>query len=61
MFEKAPPQKAPLYLNTPNQKIPKPTTFMPTMPTQHPHNVSVLAAAMTSATARTPTPTAYTP
>ncbi len=54
MFEKTAPQKAPLYPNTPNQNIPKPTILTPTMPAPHPRNELVLATAMATPIARTP-------
>lgn len=54
MLGKTPPKKAPLYLNTPNQNIPNPTTPTTTMPAQHPR--SELMSAMATAT-----PTALTP
>jgi hypothetical protein len=54
MFEKAPPQKAPLYLNTPNQNITNPTTPAKTMPAQPPRGELVPATAMATPTARMP-------
>jgi hypothetical protein len=45
MLKKSLPQKAPLYLNTPNQNIPRPTTLITRMPGQHPHNELVLSPA----------------
>jgi hypothetical protein len=54
MLKKTLPKKAPLYLNTPNQNIPKPTILKPTMPAQHPRNEPAPATAMAAPAARTP-------
>jgi hypothetical protein len=67
MLKKTPPPKAPLYLNTPNQNIPIPTSSAPQigspehsvvrpwpMPTQYRRNE--LALATTTATPITGTP-----
>jgi hypothetical protein len=54
MLKKHLPEKHPLYMNTPNQNTPKPTTLMTRMPAQHPHDELVPSTA-------TATPTAHTP
>jgi hypothetical protein len=48
------PQKAPPYLNTPNQNIPRPTTLITRTPAQCLHNELVPSTTPATPTTRTP-------
>jgi hypothetical protein len=54
MLKKSLPQKAPLYPDTPNQNIPRPTTLKTRMRGQHPHNELVPSTTPATPVTRTP-------